>query len=135
MATGHDLEEFVGVVRRYGADAANVRTLVDAANRSPEISKAGIGHVWNMPAQGRLKDVPADEIQERGYALEIAANAAHAAPRPLKMLWVRRASAVCPKPTGPVLRWGVFTAEDLAQNSAAANTAMSESHVDVTQAQ
>ncbi|CAD7023202.1 hypothetical protein REJC140_00127 [Pseudorhizobium endolithicum] len=42
---GHDVEEFVGVVRRYGADAANVRALVDAANRGPEISKASIGHV------------------------------------------------------------------------------------------
>ncbi len=42
---GHDVEQFVGVVRRYGADAANVRALVDAANRPPEISKASIGHV------------------------------------------------------------------------------------------
>lgn len=42
---GHDVEEFVGVVRRYGADAANVRALVDAANRPPEISHARIGHV------------------------------------------------------------------------------------------
>ncbi len=42
---GHDVEEFVGVVRRYGADAANVRALVDAANRPPEVSPARIGHV------------------------------------------------------------------------------------------
>ena len=42
---GHDVEEFIGVVRRYGADAAGVRALVDAANRGPEISKASIGHV------------------------------------------------------------------------------------------
>ncbi|WP_221125751.1 putative metallopeptidase [Rhizobium bangladeshense] len=42
---GHDVEEFVGVVRRYGADAANVRALVDAANRPPEVSQASIGHV------------------------------------------------------------------------------------------
>jgi hypothetical protein len=42
---GHDVEEFVGVVRRYGADAANVRALVDAANRPPEISQASIGHI------------------------------------------------------------------------------------------
>jgi hypothetical protein len=40
----HDVEEFVGIVRRYGADAANVRALVDAANRPPEISRASIGH-------------------------------------------------------------------------------------------
>ena len=42
---GHDVEEFVGVVRRYGADASNVRALVDAANRPPEVSRARIGHV------------------------------------------------------------------------------------------
>ena len=32
---GHDVEEFVGVVRRYGADAAGVRALVAAANEKP----------------------------------------------------------------------------------------------------
>lgn len=42
---GHDVEEFVGVVRRYGADAASVRALVDAANRPPEVSPVRIGHV------------------------------------------------------------------------------------------
>lgn len=30
---GHELEEFVGVVRRYGADAAGVRGIVDADGR------------------------------------------------------------------------------------------------------
>ncbi len=39
---GHDVEEFVGVVRRYGAGAAHVRRLVDAANRRPEIGEADI---------------------------------------------------------------------------------------------
>lgn len=39
---GHDVEEFVGVVRRYGSDAAGVRALVDAANRRPEIATASI---------------------------------------------------------------------------------------------
>ena len=39
---GHDVEEFVGVVRRYGADAAGVRQLVDAANAGPEIAIARI---------------------------------------------------------------------------------------------
>lgn len=39
---GHDVEEFVGVVRRYGADAAGVRAIVDAANRLPEIARAQI---------------------------------------------------------------------------------------------
>ncbi|MCM5690787.1 putative metallopeptidase [Sinorhizobium meliloti] len=28
---GHNVEAFVGVVRRYGADAAGVRAIVDAA--------------------------------------------------------------------------------------------------------
>ncbi|MDW9680673.1 putative metallopeptidase [Sinorhizobium meliloti] len=41
---GHDVEEFVGVVRRYGADAAGVRAIVDAANRPPEIARANIAH-------------------------------------------------------------------------------------------
>jgi hypothetical protein len=36
---GHDVEEFVGVVRRYGADAAGVRELVAAANKGPEIAE------------------------------------------------------------------------------------------------
>lgn len=36
---GHDVEEFVGVVRRYGADASGVRELVAAANRGPEIGE------------------------------------------------------------------------------------------------
>lgn len=42
---GHDVEEFVGVVRRYGADAAGVRAMVDAANRGPEIGAARIAHL------------------------------------------------------------------------------------------
>jgi hypothetical protein len=39
---GHDVEEFVGVVRRYGADAAGVRQLVEAASRKPEVGSASI---------------------------------------------------------------------------------------------
>ncbi|WP_245437715.1 MULTISPECIES: putative metallopeptidase [unclassified Mesorhizobium] len=39
---GHDVEEFVGVVRRYGADAASVRELVDAAKAGPEIANVSI---------------------------------------------------------------------------------------------
>jgi hypothetical protein len=39
---GHDVEEFVGVVRRYGADAAGVRELVDAANKGPQVAAASI---------------------------------------------------------------------------------------------
>jgi hypothetical protein len=41
---GHDVEQFVGVVRRYGADASGVRAMVDAANRKPEIARAHIDH-------------------------------------------------------------------------------------------
>lgn len=41
---GHDVEEFVGVVRRYGARAAgeDLVALVEAANRGPEIAPARI---------------------------------------------------------------------------------------------
>lgn len=38
----HDVEEFVGVVRRYGADATHVQALVDAANAGPEIANVRI---------------------------------------------------------------------------------------------
>lgn len=39
---GHDVEEFVGVVRRYGADASGVRDLVEAASHEPLIARASI---------------------------------------------------------------------------------------------
>lgn len=39
---GHDVEEFVGVVRRYGADASGVRDLVEAASHEPLIGRASI---------------------------------------------------------------------------------------------
>lgn len=42
---GHDVEEFTGVVRRYGADAAGVKPLVDAANAKPLIDGAEIDGV------------------------------------------------------------------------------------------
>lgn len=38
---GHDVEEFVGVVRRYGANA-DVQKLVDAAGRRPEVANVDI---------------------------------------------------------------------------------------------
>lgn len=38
---GHDVEEFVGVVRRYGASEA-VRELIDAAAEQPEVAKINI---------------------------------------------------------------------------------------------
>lgn len=40
---GHDVEEFVGVVRRYGA-SADVHKLVSAANASPELRLGSIAH-------------------------------------------------------------------------------------------
>jgi hypothetical protein len=39
---GHDVEEFVGVVRRYGADAAHIRALIDAGTAKPEIAPVRI---------------------------------------------------------------------------------------------
>lgn len=41
---GHDVEEFVGIVRRYGAGATGTAALVEAANRGPEIASASIAH-------------------------------------------------------------------------------------------
>lgn len=38
---GHDVEEFVGVVRRYGA-SSDVQQLIDAASRPPEVAKINI---------------------------------------------------------------------------------------------
>lgn len=40
---GHDVEEFVGVVRRYGADYS-VQQMVDAANNGPEVDVVNISH-------------------------------------------------------------------------------------------
>jgi len=42
---GHDVEEFVGVVARYGAAAAGVSAMVEAANRKPSIALADIAGV------------------------------------------------------------------------------------------
>jgi len=41
---GHDCEEFVSIVRRYGANATHVSALVEAANRGPEIAAVNIAH-------------------------------------------------------------------------------------------
>ncbi|WP_210015045.1 putative metallopeptidase [Pseudomonas palmensis] len=38
---GHDVEEFVGVVKRYGA-SDDVQQLIDAASRPPEVAKINI---------------------------------------------------------------------------------------------
>jgi len=42
---GHDVEEFVGVVRRYGASASGVAELVEAAKRGPQIAAVSISQV------------------------------------------------------------------------------------------
>lgn len=38
----HDVEEFTGVVRRYGAEAAHVKEFVDAANEGPTVARVDI---------------------------------------------------------------------------------------------
>lgn len=43
MLRGHDVEEFLGVVRRYGA-SAQVARMVDAAKTPPAVSGASIAH-------------------------------------------------------------------------------------------
>lgn len=42
---GHDVEEFAFIVRRYGADAAGVRALIDAAAEGPTVATASIASV------------------------------------------------------------------------------------------
>lgn len=42
---GHDVEEFVGVVARYGPSAAGVVPMVDAAQRAPLVAQATIAGV------------------------------------------------------------------------------------------
>jgi hypothetical protein len=39
---GHDVEEFVGVVRRYGATSQVLRDMVDAVNKGPDL---GVGEI------------------------------------------------------------------------------------------
>jgi hypothetical protein len=41
MIKGHDVEEFVGVVRRYGA-GEDVQRMIDAAKTAPEVAKLNI---------------------------------------------------------------------------------------------
>jgi hypothetical protein len=38
----HDVEEFVGVVRRYGSQAAHVGAMIEAASKPPEIAPVSI---------------------------------------------------------------------------------------------
>lgn len=39
---GHDVEEFVSIVRRYGTISGDVRALVDAAKNRPEVAPASV---------------------------------------------------------------------------------------------
>lgn len=39
---GHDIEQFVGVVRRYGAQASGVADLIEAAKGRPQVAEANI---------------------------------------------------------------------------------------------
>ncbi|NHK29179.1 hypothetical protein FF098_014760 [Parvularcula flava] len=39
---GHDIEEFIGVVRRYGAEATHIQELIQAAKEGPTIAPANI---------------------------------------------------------------------------------------------
>lgn len=48
---GHDVEEFTGVVRRYGADATGIRDMVRAANKGPEIAQSTIDGVCGTCAK------------------------------------------------------------------------------------
>ncbi len=41
---GHDIEEFVGVVRRYGAGASGVSAMISAAQEGPTIAASDIAH-------------------------------------------------------------------------------------------
>ncbi|MCG2572347.1 transposase [Acinetobacter sp. ME22] len=40
----HDVEEFVGVVRRYGATSKEIEEMAKAVNSRPEVSKADVYH-------------------------------------------------------------------------------------------
>jgi len=51
---GHDVEEFVGVVARYGAAATGVSKLVEAANRGPEIGLARIAQACGTCQERRV---------------------------------------------------------------------------------
>jgi len=44
MIQSHDVEEFFGVVRRYGASQSNIQKLIDIGKKRPEIGLADIAH-------------------------------------------------------------------------------------------
>jgi hypothetical protein len=41
----HDVEEFIGVVKRYGSEATDITELIRVANKGPEIAKADINGI------------------------------------------------------------------------------------------
>ncbi len=52
---GHDVEEFVGVVERYGATAPDVAALVKAANKGPSVVAASLAHACGTCQARRRK--------------------------------------------------------------------------------
>ncbi|WP_275593268.1 putative metallopeptidase [Rhizobium gallicum] len=62
---GHDVEEFVGVVRRYGADAAGIRAIVDAPTGHPR-SRGRKSHMHAAPARlGSRSRVSYCQVEQR----------------------------------------------------------------------
>jgi len=51
---GHDVEEFVGVVARYGATATGTAALVEAANKGPEIGSVRIAQACGTCQERRV---------------------------------------------------------------------------------
>lgn len=51
---GHDVEEFVSIVARYGAGATGTAALVEAANRGPEIGTASIARACGTCQERRV---------------------------------------------------------------------------------
>lgn len=52
---GHDVEEFTGVVARYGTEATGTTRMVEAANRGPTVATASISAACGTCALGRKR--------------------------------------------------------------------------------
>lgn len=50
----HDVEEFVGVVRRYGASQDDIQRLIDAAMKKPEVSRVALSHACGACSSLRI---------------------------------------------------------------------------------
>ena len=50
----HDVEEFVGVVRRYGASQDDIQRLIDAAMKRPEVSRVALRHACGTCSSLRI---------------------------------------------------------------------------------